>query len=188
MKFRLACPADAPEILDIYRPYVENTAITFEYDPPSTEEFSARIEKTLDKYPYIVAEDDTSGKLAGYAYASRFRERIAYDWDVELSIYISGNQRRQGLGKQLYQKLFAILEAQGMKKLYANITWPNPESIGFHEALGFSEVGLFKNCGYKFGQWYGTIFLELDLNADKAVEPVRWLPSLTETEITEILN
>ncbi|MDR2977410.1 MAG: GNAT family N-acetyltransferase [Streptococcaceae bacterium] len=186
MKFRLASPTDAAAILEIYRPYIEKTAITFEYEVPTVGEFAARIVKTLEHYPYLVAEEN--GKILGYAYASRFRARIAYDWDAELSIYLAENARQQGIGKHLYQKLFALLEKQNLRKLYANITWPNPESIHFHKNIGFTEVGLFKDCGYKFDQWYDTLFLELDINQDKIVQPVRWLSSLTSNEISEILK
>ena len=140
--FRTARPEDAEELLKIYAPYVENTAITFEYEVPSIEEFQQRIENTLRKYPYFVAEQD--GKPAGYAYAGPLKERAAYDWAVETTIYIQQEKRGIGIGKRLYDRLESVLKEQGILNLYACIAYPEQEdeyltmdSVNFHKCLGY---------------------------------------------------
>lgn len=167
---RLATPDDAPALAAIYAPYVQNTAVTFEYEPPAVEEFRRRIEHVLSKYPYLVAE--TNGNIIGYAYAEAFRERPAYDWDVETSIYLDQNHRGQGVGRALYQELERRLQTQGIRNLYACITTtdkPNPyvppTSPAFHQALGYTKVGTFKTCGYKFDQWFDITWFEKQLGA-----------------------
>ena len=134
-RIRTASEADAEQLLEIYRPYVENTAITFEYEVPSVEEFAGRIKNTLKRYPYLVAE--TSGGVAGYAYVSAFKERAAYDWSVETSIYVSTDKKQLGIGRQLYE-----------------------DSVYFHEKLGYQMVGRFHDSGYKFNRWYDMVWME----------------------------
>ena len=162
---RMATEQDAPALLAIYRPYIENTAITFEYDVPSVEAFSARITHTLKKYPYIVAE--TSAGILGYAYVSAFKERAAYDWAVETSIYVKMGLSGQGYGSLLYHALERILIQQNVLNLNACIAYAQKEdqhltnsSMYFHEHLGYRLVGTFHQCGYKFGQWYDMIWME----------------------------
>ena len=162
---RTATPDDAKELVAIYDYYVKETAITFEYETPSVEEFRGRIEKVLEKYPYIVIE---KGKeILGYAYASTFKDRDAYQWSVELSIYIQKDVRRAGLGRMLYDELERRLKAQGILNLYACIGYPDEEdehltldSVKFHEKLGYSMIGKFNKCGYKFGIWYSMVWME----------------------------
>ena len=162
---RTATPDDAKELVAIYDYYVKETAITFEYETPSVEEFTGRIEKVLEKYPYIVIE---KGKeILGYAYASTFKDRDAYQWSVELSIYIQKDVRRAGLGRMLYDELERRLKAQGILNLYACIGYPDEEdehltldSVKFHEKLGYSMIGKFNKCGYKFGTWYSMVWIE----------------------------
>ena len=162
---RTATPDDAKELVAIYDYYVKETAITFEYETPSVEEFRGRIEKVLEKYPYIVIE---KGKeILGYAYASTFKDRDAYQWSVELSIYIQKDVRRAGLGRMLYDELERRLKAQGILNLYACIGYPDEEdehltldSVKFHEKLGYSMIGKFNKCGYKFGTWYSMVWME----------------------------
>lgn len=162
---RTATPDDAKELVAIYDYYVKETAITFEYETPSVEEFTGRIEKVLEKYPYIVIE---KGKeILGYAYASTFKDRDAYQWSVELSIYIQKDVRRAGLGRMLYDELERRLKAQGILNLYACIGYPDEEdehltldSVKFHEKLGYSMIGKFNKCGYKFGTWYSMVWME----------------------------
>lgn len=162
---RTATPDDAKELVAIYDYYVKETAITFEYETPSVEEFRGRIEKVLEKYPYIVIE---KGKeILGYAYASTFKDRDAYKWSVELSIYIQKDVRRAGLGRMLYDELERRLKAQGILNLYACIGYPDEEdehltldSVKFHEKLGYSMIGKFNKCGYKFGTWYSMVWVE----------------------------
>jgi len=168
---RTATPGDAEALVAIYDYYVKETAITFEYETPSVEEFRGRIEKVLKKYPYIVVErtlSETGAKeIVGYAYASTFKDRDAYQWSVELSIYIQKDVRREGLGRLLYEELERRLKDQGILNLYACIGYPdmedehlNLDSVRFHEKLGFSMIGKFNKCGYKFGTWYSMVWME----------------------------
>ena len=167
MTIRAASIEDAEEILAIYAPYILETAITFEYDVPSIEEFRQRIADTLEKYPYIVAEDET-GKIRGYAYVGEFHAREAYRYSVETSIYIEKDRRRSGLGRLLYDALEEELEKRGIQNLYACIAAPAAEddpyltndSIRFHEHLGYELIGRFHSCGYKFNRWYDMVWME----------------------------
>ena len=173
IKFRMADVSDAEAILKIYEPYVTDTAITFEYDVPSIEEFQQRIRSTLQKLPYIAAVQN--GKIIGYAYASPFKLREAYKYSVELSIYLSGECRRKGVGSRLYGLLEQILAAQGILNLNACITYgkkeENPytsqDSVLFHEKMGFQLVGTFHKSGYKFHTWYDMIWMEKMLGEHK---------------------
>jgi len=156
---------DAQALLDIYAPYVERTAITFEYDVPAVEEFAARMEKVKEKYPYLVAERE--GRIIGYAYASPFHQRAAYGWCVETSIYVDMNERGSGAGGALYRKLEEALKAQGILNLNACIGFADPEdeylkndSVSFHAHFGYSMVGRFHRCGWKFGKWYDMVWME----------------------------
>ena len=162
---RKATPDDAASLLSIYEYYVLNTAITFEYEVPSLEEFRDRISHTLEKFPYLVAEDQ--GRILGYAYAGPFHPRAAYAWDCEMSIYLMKDARRLGLGRMLYEALEKELISLGYLNLYACIAYPDPEdehlnmdSVRFHEHSGYHEVGRFRKCGYKFGRWYDMIWME----------------------------
>lgn len=162
---RNATPADAETLLTIYAPYVLNTAITFEYDVPSAEEFRSRIENTLAKYPYLVAEEN--GKILGYAYAGVFKARAAYNHCVETSIYVDLSQQHKGIGKALYAALEDRLRQQGILNVNACISWidtPNQylthQSPDFHAHLGYKKVAHFHLCGYKFNQWFDMIWME----------------------------
>ena len=165
MKIRAALPEDAEELLEIYRPYVENTAITFEYEVPTVEEFRGRIENTLRKYPYLVAQEH--GVILGYAYASPFKERAAYDWSVEISIYVQQDARRKGIGKKLYLALENCLKEQHILNANACIAYLEQgdaylttDSVRFHTSMGFQLVGEFHQCGYKFHRWYNMVWME----------------------------
>ena len=166
---RTAAPADAKALLAIYTPYVEQTAITFEYDVPTLEEFTSRIQNTLRKFPYIIAEENN--QILGYAYASPFKERAAYGWSVETSIYVKQDERQKGIGRILYDRLEEILKKQGILNVNACIGYPQIEdeyltqdSVRFHEKLGYSMVGTFHKCGYKFGRWYDMVWMEKHLS------------------------
>ena len=149
LRIRAARLSDAPALRKIYAPYVEKTAITFEYTVPDVEEFAARMRATLRRYPYLVAE--RGGELVGYAYAGPFGTRAAYDWAVEMSIYLREDQRHQGTGKRLYAALEAVLRAQNVQNLYACIGYPDgaddahltKNSAQFHAHLGYRLVGEF---------------------------------------------
>ena len=136
MEIRFAKPSDARALLDIYAPYVENTAITFEYEVPTIENFATRIGKTLEKYPYLVAEED--GVVLGYAYASTYYARAAYDWAVELSVYVSQDARGKGVGSKLYDKLEDLLDQMGYMHFLACISLPNEASLALHRKRGLS--------------------------------------------------
>lgn len=155
---RMATVADAKDLLAIYEPYVLHTPITFEYTIPSAEDFEERIRHTLSKYPYLVAIKGQ--EIVGYAYASAFKNRAAYDWSVETSIYIKQERHGYGIGKKLYEALEKILEQQHIINVNACITYPNLASIGFHEKLGYKIVGHFTKSGYKFSKWHDVVWME----------------------------
>lgn len=175
---------DAARILEIYAYYVENTAITFEYDVPSLEEFENRMRHTMEKYPYLVIERD--GVIEGYAYAGSFVGRAAYDWSSELTIYLAHDARRGGLGRILYEALEERLERMGILNLYACIGYPRLDdeyltqnSAQFHAHLGFELVGTFHDCGYKFGRWYDMVWMEKIVGKHEKDEPsVTFYPDL----------
>lgn len=172
MKIRIATAEDAKELLEIYAPYVEKTAITFEYEVPSVEGFRERILHVLKKYPYIVAESD--GQILGYAYAGVFKERAAYGWSVETTIYVRENQKGKGVGRRLYEALEWILAMQNILNLNACIACTKSEdeyltnsSVQFHEHMGYRLVGEFRKCGYKFGRWYDMVWMEKHIGDHK---------------------
>ncbi len=158
MQIRLAQPADAAGICAIYAPIVKTSAITFEYQVPGVEEFAGRIESVMQQYPWLVAESDD--KIAGYAYAGKFRERAAYQWCCESSVYIHPDFQRQGLARKLYEMLFGLLQQQGMINVYAVITLPNRESVALHSSMGFIETGTLHKAGFKLGAWHDVLLME----------------------------
>ena len=173
VKIRVAAVEDAEKILEVYRPYVEKTAISFEYCVPSLEEFRDRIKNTLKKYPYLVAEQN--GDILGYAYTSAFVGRAAYDWSAEMTIYLKENKRKMGLGKKLYHVMEEISKAQNITNLNACIGYPEKEdeyltknSAQFHGHLGYRMVGEFYKCGYKFNRWYNMVWMEKIIGAHTA--------------------
>lgn len=170
---RRASPGDAQDILDIYAPYIENTVVTFEYDVPSIEEFTARVRQVASAYPYLVCEAD--GTIAGYAYAHRHKERAAYGWNVETSVYLSPAWQGRGIGTALYRALIALLDAQHVKNLYACVTLPNEASVRLHEKAGFSFLGAYHKSGWKNGAWHDVGWFEKRLGGEEA--PAKLLPA-----------
>ena len=173
---RTARESDAPALLAIYAPYVENTAITFEYDVPSIEEFTSRIHHTLEKYPYLVAEKNS--QILGYAYASPFHERAAYDWAAETSIYVDQNCKHMGIGRLLHDALEQTLKAQGILNMNACIAYtPSADahldnnSVEFHSHMGYRLVGEFYQCGYKFDPWYNMVWMEKQIGEHHKNQP-----------------
>lgn len=158
MNIRAAVPADAASLAAIYAPYVKETTITFDYDVPNAKDFVQKIAETSEKYPYLVAEEE--GHILGYAYAHAYKERAAYDWAVEVSVYVDHDKRGNGAGRKLYQALEATLRKQNVAILTACITGGNQASIHFHEKLGYREVANFPKIGYKFEQWLDVIWLQ----------------------------
>ena len=162
---RRATLADAERLLNIYAYYVLNTAITFDYQVPDIEGFREKMRKTMLKYPYLVLEQEQT--LLGYAYAGSFVGRAAYDWSAEVTVYLAPQERKKGYSKRLYDALERALKDMGVLNLYACIGYPNAEdeyltknSAEFHKHLGYRQVGIFNNCGYKFGRWYSMVWME----------------------------
>ncbi len=160
-RIRDATPADAPALLRIYRPFVVETAVSFETEPPSVAEFEERIAKALRQWAWLVAEDDR-GPM-GYAYATSHRPRAAYRWSAETSAYIDSAHRGQGLGKKLYRELIPSLRAKGYCSAYAGIALPNQASVALHRSVGFTPVGVFERAGWKFGRWHDVSWWQLAL-------------------------
>lgn len=156
---------DAKRLVEIYDYYVSNTAVSFEYVTPSLEEFQGRMRTFTKRYPYLVIEKD--GVIEGYAYASAFHSRAAFDWCCEVTIYLNRNVQKCGLGRMLYEALEKELKKLGVLNLYASIAYPIVEdeylttnSADFHAHLGYEKIGEFHKCGYKFGNWYHMIWME----------------------------
>lgn len=184
LHIRTARAEDAAALLHIYGNYVRNTAVTFEWNVPTVREFSERITRTLRRYPYLVAE--RSGTIVGYAYAGTFKERAAYRWSAELSVYVDVDARHGGIGRALYTALEDALQSMGVQNLYACIAYPEAEdeyltfdSVRFHERLGFAICGTFTRCSYKFDRWYGMVWME-KLIGDHGTNqpPVKPFPAL----------
>ena len=177
LSLRSASPEDADELLAIYAAYVTSTAVSFEYEPPSLEEFQNRIEDTLAVYPYIVAE--YGGEILGYSYASALKKRAAYIHSVETSIYLKRNMRRNGIGSMLYHCLENVLKAQGVLNLNAcvasspreNDAHLTSDSILFHEKMGYRLIGRFSKCGFKFNEWYDMVWMEKHIGTHGAAPP-----------------
>ncbi len=167
---RLARPEDGDALAKIYAHYVKNTAVTYEYEPPTAEEFSTRISHVLEKYPYLLAEEN--GIILGYAYAGTFIARAAADWSVETTVYLAPEARGQGIGRWLYEALEQILWEQGIVNLNAAIAVPSPDedeylsydSMKFHSRMGYSLVGRFNKNAQKFGRWYDLIWMDKRLS------------------------
>ena len=186
-RIRLALPEDAGAMLALYAPYVRETAVTFEYQLPAPEEFRCRVETTLARYPWLVLERE--GKLLGYAYASQYQSRAAYQWGAEGSIYLEQGIRGSGLGTPLYHCLMELLRCQGVRTFYGCITHPNPASEAFHQKLGFTQAGLFPKAGYQLGQWWDILWMELPLGERSAPpEPFRPFPSLERETVKKVLE
>jgi L-amino acid N-acyltransferase YncA len=158
---RLAAPDDAGAVAAIYRPYVEETVISFEAVPPTAGDMAARIAKTMPAYPWLVSVLDD--RVIGYAYAGQHSERAAYRWSTNVSVYIDREHRRRGAGTALYRALFDLLRAQGYANAFAGITLPNPASVGIHESLGFRPIGVYARAGHKFDAWHDVGWWQLEL-------------------------
>lgn len=180
VSIRAATPEDAAELLEIYRPYVETTAISFEYETPPLAEFRSRIESVLEARPYITAQ--RGGELVGYAYARAFVGRAAYDHSAETTIYLKECAKGLGLGRRLYETLEALLKAQNVANLNACVACPERDdeyltraSVNFHARMGFRKVGEFYKCGLKFGRWYNMAWME-KIIGEHAPSPAPFVP------------
>ena len=164
MKIRSATPDDAEAIAAIYAPIVLDTAISFEWVPPSPEAFRARIVKTLAQYPWLVAAD-ASDTVAGYVYAGSHRDPPSYQWSVTTSVFVREDSRGQGIGKALYGELFRQLVALGYYRAFAGIALPNDGSVALHESVGFARLGVYEKVGFKFGAWRDVGWWQKELQA-----------------------
>ncbi len=178
---RLATARDAGPVAAIYAPNVTETVISFESEPPDEDEMRRRIEATLERYPWLVCE--SRGQVLGYAYAGAHGSRAAYQWSVDVSVYVHGEAHRLGVGRALYTSLFAALDLQGFYNAYAGATLPNPASVGLHEAMGFRPVGVYRGTGYKMGAWHDVGWWHLALRERVPdPDPPADLPSVLDSE------
>jgi phosphinothricin acetyltransferase len=163
MRLRLADPGrDAARVAEIYRPAVDGSYISFEETAPTADEMAERMRRVLARLPWLVAEDE-SGVVVGYAYASPHRERAAYRWSVDISVYVDPAWHGRGIGRLLYDELLERLRVQGFVNVYAGVTLPNPASVALHEAIGMTRVGVYHRVGYKLGEWRDVAWFELRL-------------------------
>jgi phosphinothricin acetyltransferase len=177
MTIRMATAADAADVASIYRPYVTDAATSFEVEPPGAAEMARRLESVLAFAPWLVYADEHGG-LAGYAYASPHHERVAYQWSVNVAVYIRAAHHRRGIGRALYEKLFPLLRLQGFYAAHAGVTLPNAGSVGLHETLGFRPVGVYRSVGWKLGAWHDVGWWQLVLQE----RPATPAPPLTLSE------
>ncbi len=190
IRIRMAREEDAADLLDIFRPYVLETAVAFNYEPPTLEEFRNTITDRLRRYPYLVAQ--RGGEIVGYAYVSPFKARAAYDWAVETSIYVKRGQTGTGCGRVLYESLERILKAQHILSMYACIAYTDHEddhltsnSPDFHAHMGYELTATFPKCGYKFGRWYDMIWMHKEIGPHTPT-PLPVIP-VTELDIGTLL-
>jgi phosphinothricin acetyltransferase len=186
---RIASECDCQLILDIYAPFCDaSCAVSFEVTPPTIDDMHERVRTTLKILPWLVYEHD--GQVRGYAYAGQHKPRAAYNWSVDVSVYLSPLARRQGIGTRLYSCLFEILKLQGYYNVYAGVTLPNPASVGLHKSLGFKDVGVYERVGYKGGAWHDVLWLSRILQPHLAepVPPVHFEELRKHTSLQKLLG
>ena len=169
MRIRDARRDDAAALLEIYRPHVEQSAASFEFQAPSIAEFEERIARALGSWAWLVAENDLGP--VGYAYATSHRAREAYRWSVETSAYVHADHHGQGVGKRLYGELVPLLAEKGYCSAYAGVTLPNDASVALHRSIGFTPVGVFRRAGWKFGRWHDVSWWQLSLRDEPPGDP-----------------
>jgi phosphinothricin acetyltransferase len=172
MTIRVATANDADAVTAIYAPIVQETTISFEWEPPTATEMRARIEATLPRYPWLVALDD-AGVVAGYVYAAKHRDSPSYQWSVNTSAYIRADARRRGIGKRLYAAIFDRLAALGYFRAYAGIALPNEGSVALHESVGFVPLGVYERVGFKHGAWHDVGWWQRSLKEGVPQAPPR---------------
>ncbi len=172
MTIRLVTVGDAGQVLEIYGPFCAGSPVSFETEVPSIEEIGQRIASTLDFFPWLVSAEGS--RVVGYAYASRHRERAAYRWSADVSVYVREDARGQGIGRALYTSLFAVLRLQNVYNILAGITLPNPASVALHEAMGLRPIGLYEGIGFKCGKWHDVGWWQLELlpRQEEPSEPI----------------
>lgn len=163
MKVRAATEGDAAACAAIYTPYVTDTAITFEIEPPTVHQMAARIAAAEHTHAWLVLENLEDSRVVGYAYAGPFKERPAYRWACEVSVYLEARLRRTGGGRALYEALFPLLVERGYRTAVAGMTLPNEASAGLHRALGFEPVGTYRRIGWKHGRWHDVAWMQRTL-------------------------
>jgi L-amino acid N-acyltransferase YncA len=175
---RPATIEDAPRLAEIYSYYVRETAVSFDEHPPTADQMAHHIQEVLSRLPWLVFDD---GEVRGYAYAVQHRDRASYRWSVNVSVYLHRDSVGQGIGRQLYLRLFEILRSLGYRRALAGITLPNEASVGLHRAMGFEDVGTYRNVGYKFNEWHDTFWMQKELlpPVETPWEP-RLFPELAE--------
>jgi phosphinothricin acetyltransferase len=185
---RLAVDDDAESIQAIYAPYVRETVISFELEPPNVGMMRERIRKMVVALPWLVCEHD--GAITGYAYASKHRERLAYQWSVDVTAYVVPGFHRSGIGRGLYTSLCALLRLQGYYSAFAGVALPNDASVGLHRAVGFVPIGVYPNVGYKLGKWHNVAWLGLALQppADSPAPPLPLADILNSPDGKPALN
>lgn len=161
VQVRDASAADAEACAAIYAPYVTDSAITFEIDPPGPAEMAARIAQAQSTHAWLVVEDED--RVIGYAYGGPMKPRAAYRWSCEVSVYLEPGRRRTGAGRALYEALFARLTARGYRTAVAGMTLPNPASEGLHKSLGFEPIGTYRNIGWKLNTWHDVAWVQRPL-------------------------
>ena len=169
---RDASEEDATACAAIYAPYVRETVVSFESEPPSPAQMTERIAAAMHRHAWVVIEDD--GRLVGYAYGAPHQERTAYRFSCEVSVYVEEGRRRTGSGRALYEALFERLEARGYRMAVAGMTLPNDASVGLHRAMGFEPVGVYRRIGWKFGAWHDVAWAQRALSIeqdDPSAEP-----------------
>ena len=179
--------SDYSTILEIYEPYIKDTSVTFECIVPSLESFTERIKTISENYPYLVCLIDN--KIIGYAYAQRHKARDAYQWNAELSVYISSSYQGYGIGKILYSALIDILKFQNVKNVYGVVTSPNDSSEKLHKYFGFNKLGVYHNSGYKCDSWHDVMLFEKTIgDYNFAPKPFKSIKKVDSKEISKILN
>jgi phosphinothricin acetyltransferase len=164
---------DAQACLNLYSKYVVNSAVSFELEAPSLEEFSRRIDAIANRFPYLIAEEN--GRVIGYAYASAYRDRLAYQWNVEVSIYVEDDKKKSGIASRLYAELFSELKRIHICKAFAVIALPNEASVGFHHKMGFEKFATYTNVGFKLNQWHDVLWMEKTIQLPEVpMTPLYW--------------
>ena len=185
MTIRFAAPADSPALLKIYGQYIE-TPVTFEYVLPTEQEFADRIADISKCYPYLVCAENN--EITGYAYACRHLERAAYQWNAELTVYLDRQAAAKGLGKRLYSVLSAILQLQGVRNMYGCVTVPNAASEGLHRSMGFRLVGIYRNAGFKGGQWHDVAWFEKAIGEFQGTpDPITSIHDIPQQQLYRLL-
>lgn len=180
VRIQLATPSDAAQLAEIYGPVVARTAISFEVTPPTANMMAQRLASNLGHAPWLCLVDDY--RVLGYAYGSKHHDRAAYQWSVDVTVYVRDGHRRSGIGRALYTSLFALLTMQGFYAAHAGITLPNAASVGLHESLGFRPVGVYPSVGYKLGAWHDVGWWQLPLRERAGVPAPPLSPGEAETD------